>query len=203
MAVFNDRVTLIEQSVWYAENKPWSSSDMIRTAYSHCVYTVPAEWVAIFDPDEWMVLPAFPSLAAFLDSFPPNVGAIGVNWMLMGNNGHGARVDLPLPMGYTRRQPEIDHHVKSIIRPNAHSNYNVHSGILKSGWIQVDVRNNAMVGPYNHNVENHVYHDNLCDTACLFHYQTRSEQDWLRRLARGEPERSRGSTWRDLHSLNI
>lgn len=203
--LFGSRVTVFEAREWY----PGSDTNEIYNVNAHrsCIrYAVQQgiKWLAIIDIDEYLVLNHHGSLSDFVASFPLDVGAIGLNWILMGGI-HDARPNNKLLIeAYTHRERSVNNHLKRIFRPEHMYRYYIHHGDLKLEFRDVDVFQRPIDGPWNRHVgSDPPMHRSVCDVACLFHYRTRSYEDFVRRMARGEADRPSTMRSADVHHWSM
>ena len=89
-------------------------------AYNNFLFTYKDnfDWVAFFDVDEFLVLKKHKNIKEFLSDYS-NFDAVGINWVLFGNNGHD-KVDseYSLIKRFTKRQSNVNQHIKSIVKMN-------------------------------------------------------------------------------------
>ena len=147
------------------------------------------EWVAFIDVDEFIVVRSLPEkcllspIHYLLDTFGPKRGALGLNWVLFGNNhqevGDHSRGVLER---FTRRQIGVNPHIKSITRlddikqmVSPH-----HAEYISSDIGAHDCNGTSITGPY---------HPDGNDTiACIHHYFTKSNEEFYRKCSRGRAD---------------
>lgn len=101
-------------------------------AYQHCLdtYGKDSEWIAFLDADEFLYntqgasvfgdfLPKYSMThcLAGISSLLGYCGGIAVHWELFGSNGHTTKTDGLVIERFTKRNTDIDKHVKSIVKP--------------------------------------------------------------------------------------
>lgn len=157
-------------------------------------------WVAFIDVDEFIVIRAsasasaspVPSSSSSLRSSPihsllttagPARGALGLNWVLFGNNYQEIHDPTRGVLErFTRRQVGVNPHIKSIVRlddvrqmVSPH-----HAEFLDSEVRTRDCRGNPIDGPYHPEGDDSV--------ACIHHYFTKSNEEFFRKCARGRAD---------------
>ncbi|MES2494808.1 MAG: glycosyltransferase family 2 protein [Pseudomonadota bacterium] len=77
-------------------------------AYQDAIVRCETRWIAFLDLDEFMNLKSDDSVGDFLMRFPPDVGAIGLNWRLFGSAGQASKAPGLVVERFTRAAPR-DH----------------------------------------------------------------------------------------------
>jgi len=145
-------------------------------------------WMAFFDTDEFLVMDDSATLKECLSALP-GMAAVAVSWAMFGSSGHrdpppGLVIENYLHRGAADFKP--NRHVKSIIRPE----------LMKA---TIHPHAFEMDGAYADLAGRPVHWDEpgiLAGTpdyvgGKLHHYFTRSWADWLAKLRRGNPNRTR------------
>ena len=168
------------------------------TAYEHGrLYALglpePPVWLGFIDIDEFIVIRDMDSLSAFLERYGPAEGALALNWVLFGNNGH-ERYNPEHEGGtsvlrrFTRRQVGVNPHVKWVVRlKDLKHMLSPHHGLFHRPWVNAVDCKGRMIP------DNGPYHPEGDDTiACIHHYFTKSTDEFRRKCLRGRadiPER--------------
>jgi len=163
-------------------------------AYYHFIQTHRNDhtWCAFIDIDEFIVIRQVMScplnregnkkrLVEFMNAHC-NEGSLALNWVLFGSNEHKVYHPRPVLQRFTKRQLGVNEHTKNIVRLRdvVHMK-DPHTPELHHGNIQ-DVAGNIITGPYN-------YHPKCSDkVACIFHYFTKSVEEFQRKIARGRAD---------------
>lgn len=141
-------------------------------------------WGAFFDIDEFLVLKQHKSIKDFIEQIVtknPQAAAVAINWYMFGTNGHQEYAEGKVVERFTTRMPNIDIHVKSIVRACKVSKMqDPHSCVPHHGYVVVDPKNNCVVGPFNKN--------GSADVAVLHHYFTKSVEEFQQKIERGRAD---------------
>mmetsp|Transcript_22784 Transcript_22784/g.56291 ORF Transcript_22784/g.56291 Transcript_22784/m.56291 type:complete len:388 (-) Transcript_22784:306-1469(-) len=153
----------------------------IRYAKSH-------SWIAFFDVDEFLViknLDKFPTIMDLLDSLPSTQYGLAVNWVNFGYNGRMKYEDKPVTMRFQNRPDNgTSVKIKSLVRaqvsPKMKNPHYIKYKLSKSKSVYMsrDSRGNVVQGPMNSKQE-------VRDVA-LYHYATKSLEEYKDRCARGD-----------------
>ena len=171
-------------------------------------------WVAYYDLDEFLVIRdtrKYPNVMDYLNTVPDNVGAIAVNWQMFYFNNQMKYEPKPVTLRFPGHETKLYPHVKSIVRAEAaftfldphHVRYEdaktrqssryrsryrqsqlQSSRIKGSGgqrrYVTVDTAGNIVDGPFNERKPN--------DVLTLFHYNTKSLEEFKERCQRGRAD---------------
>jgi len=173
---------------------PFGGTGRQKDAYLHYIttYSSESEWVIVVDIDEFLVLYSHGSVKEFLSSVNPRVQMLGVNWIMFSFCDHKTKPDGWVIENYTRGIE--DKHIKTIARTsrlrqlykiNGSNNVCVHN--LYYSCQRLD---GSFIGATAKN-------DDRCDmrVVAMFHYWTKSEEEFMRKLRRG---RANQATKRDV-----
>lgn len=145
------------------------------------------DWVAFFDVDEFLVLKKHKDIKSFLteyESFP----AVGINWVLFGDNGHtNVNDEYSVLKRFTKRQENVDIHVKCIVKLNNNAYMNVHNP--SSFW--VDTHKQVNNGPFTKTPSD--------DIAQINHYFCKTQEEFELKCERG---RADTNTKRNISDFN-
>jgi hypothetical protein len=139
-----------------------------------------AEWVALVDVDEFIVPMRekdLPSTLKLYDEF----GGVGPNWRVFGSSGAEKKMDAPVCKRFTMassRETFINHHVKTIAKPQLIRKIHTHRPFLENG-VFVDERGREIKD------ERGIHNSVSYDIIRINHYFTKSRQEWLEKVARG------------------
>jgi hypothetical protein len=139
------------------------------------------DWALVVDVDEFLVLYRHPDIRAFIDHKCRRLFAVGINWYMFGFGGH-----VSWPQGkyvmesYTRGSSNP--HIKTLARTE------IMRRLRKQHRKLIDVHNiydmcqklngQPIKGPHNPG-------KNDMETLALYHYWSKSEQEFEAKLARG------------------
>ena len=137
-------------------------------------------WVALIDTDEFIVLlDESTNVKDYLKKYE-KYGAIGLNWLIFGSNGHEKTQKCQLE-SFTQSLPNhrANKHIKSIVRPKCYNRHrNMHFVDGPSGGT-VNVKKQPIInGAFNNPPI-------LDEGMRINHYFTRSEEDWKLKGQRG------------------
>jgi Glycosyl transferase family 2 len=136
--------------------------------------------VAFFDLDEFLVLRKHRSIHELLEEhLYPYGGALGINWVFFGTNGHTEPdYSTPVTRRFTRRQVGVDCHVKSIaLCSDLDFMEHPHCPLLRPGACQRDTAGNVFAGPFNYAGSD--------DVAQLNHYWHKTLPEWMIKRNKG------------------
>jgi hypothetical protein len=151
-------------------------------------------WVAFFDVDEFLVLKKHNNVKDFISQYSDYRG-IGINWCIFGDNGHEEIDDnnYSLIDRFTRREKEMDQHVKSIVRLN---NNNLYMNVHNPNHPIVNTLGNEFTGPFNMEKDDSI--------AQLNHYFCKTKKEFEEKIKRGRSDVlfSRDMNEFDLYNKN-
>jgi hypothetical protein len=144
-------------------------------------YGMNHRWCAIIDCDEFIVLKKHSNILDFLQIHLQS-GALGINWVLFGSNNHQVYTNEPVLKRFTRRQHDVNRHIKCIICCSDVLEYNHphHPTVMLTGTNVKDVYGNNIYGPFNYHGD-----DKICQ---INHYFTKSKEEFERKRLRGNAD---------------
>jgi Glycosyl transferase family 2 len=148
------------------------------------------DWVAFFDVDEFLVLKKHNNIKDFLNDYN-DLPAIGINWVLFGNNGH-TKVDneYSLLKRFTKREKNVNYHVKCIVKIQSNTRMDIHN---PSG-IWYDLNRQVKSGPFNNNGKD--------DIAQLNHYWCKTFEEFKEKVIKGRADCTLNRNLTDYHTHN-
>jgi len=153
------------------------------------------QWAAFIDLDEFIVLKKHNSISRFLSQY--RCSAIGLNWLLFGTNQHTHYKSEPVTKRFTQCASTPDHHIKSIVQLQYAWFFNdPHHMMLRSGTT-CDPHNQQIIGSF-HSI-------GTTDIACIHHYYTKSEEEFIEKIERGRADTIKKRSYtesEDIHSRN-
>lgn len=160
------------------------------TAYQDCLnmYRIKSEWIAFIDVDEFLFSANYPDLKEFIKSLlffsTYNIGAIAAHWIIFGSNGHEEKTDGLVIERFTGRQPDINQHVKSIVRTDAAKSVgkDPHTFYLLEGFTAVNERGVGLPRDYA------LTQGGTANSLRLNHYHTKSHAEYRERKKLGDPQ---------------
>jgi hypothetical protein len=137
------------------------------------------EWAAFFDVDEFLVLKKHNNIKDFLCDYS-SFNSIGVNWVVFGNNGlTEVNGEYSLLKRFTKRQKDINPHVKNIVKLLPNVVMDVHNPL--GTWY--DAQGNQHQGSFNH--------DGNIDIVQLNHYFCKTKEEYQLKIERGRADLSK------------
>ena len=115
-------------------------------AYNDCLlnYGKFAHWMTFIDCDEFLYSPTVAGLQKTIQQIlrrsTDRVGGIAAHWLLFGSNGHKEYSPGLVIERFNKRQKDVNHHVKSIVRPDVTLcvGQNPHYFVFKPGFIAIN-----------------------------------------------------------------
>mmetsp|Transcript_22087 Transcript_22087/g.54584 ORF Transcript_22087/g.54584 Transcript_22087/m.54584 type:complete len:335 (-) Transcript_22087:239-1243(-) len=160
-------------------------------AYKHCWQAIKEKgmhsWIAFFDIDEFLVirnLTRYPTIIDFLDSLPPDYYGVAVNWVYFGFNNLTYWEEKPVTLRFQKRAvnatlPTIKTIVRAEVSPKMK---NPHFVIYKENrsyaYKTKDTSGNIVRRQYNEALAD--------DVVALYHYYTKSLEEYKERCNRGD-----------------
>lgn len=149
-----------------------------REAYNHFIKhnTNNFDWVAFFDVDEFLVLKKHDNIKSFLSDYE-EFPAVGINWVLFGDNGHKTvNGDYNVVKRFTKRQKDVNLHVKCIVKLTPTTHMSVHNP--SSEWVDTHKRQNR--GSFTQ-----IHTD---DIAQINHYFCKTQEEFQLKCDRGRAD---------------
>jgi hypothetical protein len=149
-----------------------------REAYAHFVknYVGRYDWVAFFDVDEFLVLKLDKTVKDFLQNYS-EYPAVGISWVLFGNNNlDKVDGDYSLVRRFTKRQKDVNNHVKCIVKLTPKLVMDIHN----PNCVWVDPHKRVNSGPFAGTPSD--------DIAQLNHYFCKTEEEFIEKCNRGRAD---------------
>jgi hypothetical protein len=149
------------------------------------------DWAAFFDIDEFLVLKKHNNVKDFILDYN-DFSAIGINWVLFGDNNMDDVInDYSVIRRFTKRQKNVNKHVKSIVKLNNNLVMNIHNA--NCYW--VDTNKNINSGPFT---------QNPCDDiAQINHYFCKTKKEFIEKCNRGRADYRHRRTYDEFDSHNF
>jgi hypothetical protein len=140
------------------------------------------EWAAVIDCDEFIVLKKHRNIVDFLEAVGLSSGALAINWVLYGSNGHVRYEDKPVMQRFTKRQIGVNPHVKCIVKcSDVIGYYHPHYPTALSNGVVRDAAGVTVTGPF--------HPDGTDELIQINHYFTKSREEFERKMTRGNADR--------------
>lgn len=154
--------------------------------YKNCI-----EWLAFIDLDEYIVPIEKFSLIDFLDDYKNEV-AVGINWVMFDSNGHKKRPVGFVIENYLRRDVAVHSLIKSISKASEIAYIsNPHFCFYKNSRLAVNENYKSIGSAKTFFVpENAFVIEPSTSKIQINHYQTKSEEDYLRKCNTGFSDRA-------------
>lgn len=154
-------------------------------------------WCAFIDLDEFIVLRKHACIRDLLIDICPNGGALVLNWVFFGSSGRASYTPEPVVKRFTMRAKEVNRHIKTIAyMPHVAAFEGCHAVRLCAGMNPRDCHGRVVNGPFNDGGSE--------DIACIYHYFTKSKDEYLLKMQRGKADACdiRKITEFDAHDFN-
>ena len=161
-------VTLVE---W-----PFHPGQVYAYSYGLRVFGALSEWVAVIDIDEFISMPSGLDIRGFLDTL--DADQILIPWAMFGSSGHESKPDGLVIENYIHRASAPSHIVKSIVRPNAVVQAEVHQSRTKK---RRTINERLERIPETWRQANTSY-----DIIRINHYFVKSKEEWEAKIRRGD-----------------
>ena len=140
-------------------------------------------WIAFIDLDEFVVIKdieTYPFILDYLETIPPNVGGLTVNWQLFGWSNQTQYEAKPLSLRFNLY--EKNKVVKTIARTDRVSSIpNPHwARYTEKKYKSVDTNGEIVDGPYNYRMPT--------DVLAINHYRNKSLEEYMLRCERGRAD---------------
>lgn len=161
--------------------------------YNHFIqnYKNDYDWAAFLDIDEFLVLKKHNNIHEFVKDYE-NYDAIGVNWMLFGDNNLTSTSERGVLSRFTKRQNDVNPHIKSIVNLKKVNSMLVHNHV--GSWVDTNykVYNNT---PFNIN--------GPIDIAQINHYFCKTKEEFINKRERGRADDGTVRDMKDFHDHNF
>jgi len=162
---------------------PWAGRAQQLAIYAAAFrrYGRQTKWMAVIDADEFLFPVFHDSIPKVLEEYETHAG-VTANWMMFDSKGHETKPGGLVVESYRRRLPPVTAaacHVKTLCKPAyTRAFMNPHIPAMRLGRHVVNQAKEPMLCPFNYVV---------AGTAKLmvFHYWTKSREEFLGKLARG------------------
>ena len=154
-------------------------------AYKSCIkdHALESRWIAFIDVDEFIV--CIKDIKVFLKDYENYPGVVA-HWYLFGSNGWTNFESKPVVERFTKRQREVNPHIKSIVDPRRTiESYTPHAFIYTEGLAVDEHFERIKEG-------NPIPEDGSCDLIQINHYATKSLEEC--NFRRSQPRADTGTT---------
>jgi hypothetical protein len=176
--------------------------------YSHFLShsRLESEWICFLDLDEFLVLKGVNDLHRFMAPLEERFDAIYFNWVIYGANGRLTRQPGSVLTGLTRRNRRIDCHTKNFIRASFADPARIWPKVSEGArafwhfWDDYQLDGLRICDVLGEPIERYTedwpkratalinrlnFEEQAMATAYVAHFQFKSEEDFMRRVARG------------------
>lgn len=162
-------------------------------AYNHFIrrYRNEFEWAAFLDVDEFLVLKKHANIGEFIEEFKDET-AVGINWVLFGDNGHKLEEEYSVIKRFTKRQSSANIHIKSIVNLSKINMMYVHTH--GGEWVDTRKRRHERT-PFNK--------DPIIDVAQINHYFVKTREEFILKRERGMADNLMIRSMNEFDSHNI
>lgn len=189
--------TVIQKGVFVHRYKSKDNKRQIK-GFQNCVNTFGRNhtWIALFDPDEFLVLKRDNNVVDMLRQHCHN-GSLGINWVIFGTSNKTVYEDEPVTKRFQYHMG-VDGHVKTIVKVSDYMGQkSAHWVKLPNPQMRRDTSGQWIKGPRYAGVNNPAFNiDGPIDVAALYHYKYKSLEEFN---AKGC---SRGYIWNQQRCFN-
>lgn len=156
------------------EKIPTDPTNTQRVAYNKCLkeHGHKTKWMAFLDCDEFLYSPKG-KVDKLLKSYE-EYGAVAVNWVLYGSNGHTEYFPEPVTNRFTKRAAKADRHVKSIVQPEFTISAGNNAHYFKLSKPAVNEKKEVLPAVYYHT-------EPTIDVFRINHYHVKSLEEYVKR----------------------
>jgi hypothetical protein len=164
-------------------------------AYNLCIvqYKNKHNWCAFIDCDEFIVLKKHTDIISFLNYFD-KYNSIALNWLMFGTSNEKVYRDEPVTSRFRYCARKTNEHFKCICKLSSITMFiNPHRPLE----LIYDTNGQPILDSVNYN--------GTLDIACIHHYYTKSEEEFLKKINRGRADISEKRSTEellDIHSKN-
>lgn len=160
-------------------------------AYNHFIYykSHDFDWVCFLDVDEFIVLKQHSNIKDFLNNYN-HLKCIALNWLFFGNDDLKFNGEYSLIKRFTKRQAELNKHIKCIFKPSKKIGMNIHQPNMS--W--VDMENNEGTGPFSSCKNDSV--------AFVAHFFCKTPEEFNEKINRGRADMNRPRSLEDYTEGN-
>ena len=145
---------------------------IFQTKYNNKIFKSEYKWCAFIDVDEFIVPKKHSNIKDLLNSINFDIGSLGINWILFGNNNRENKEKIPVIKRFTRCKNIYDRHVKSIVNTNSvHYFNNPHFAFISEGNQVNEKGKQYNQGPWQEN--------SSVDLIQINHYMVKSTEEYL------------------------
>ena len=163
-------------------------------AYNNFINTYKNEydWVGFFDVDEFLVLKKHNNIKEFINDYRDE-HAIGVNWVLFGDNNQKEINNYSVINRFTKRQTQPNEHIKSLVNLKTVITMLVHNHV------------GPCVDTNRKRIDNTPFNPNgPIDVAQINHYFVKTKEEFIQKINKGRADTgtSRDISDFDYHNTN-
>lgn len=144
-------------------------------AYDDCLARNKKDfWIAFLDLDEFLLPSRLEdTLVGLLNEYEKFAG-VAVSWLIFGSNSELVYSSTPVIQRFTRRAPEVNVHVKSIVQPKHTScvGLNPHYFVFDEGGFAVNEKMERLPEQYH-------FEGRTVDRLRIHHYHTKSKEEYF------------------------
>lgn len=162
---------------------PWAGRAQQLAIYADAFrrYGHQTKWMAVIDADEFLFPVFHDSVPKVLEEYETHAG-VTANWMMFDSGGHETKPGGLVVESYRRRLPPVTAaacHVKTVCKPAyTRAFMNPHIPAMRLGRHLVNQAREPMLCPFN-------YVPAGTEKLQVFHYWTKSREEFLAKLSRG------------------
>jgi hypothetical protein len=161
-------------------------------AYNHFIqnYHNIYDWGLFIDVDEFIVLKKHKNIKELISDYAEYNG-IAINWYLFGdNNLNFVEGDYSVVKRFTKREKNVNQHIKTLLKLNSGIKMNVHSPNV----LIVDSNYNIVNGPFNIG--------GPTDVVQINHYFVKTKDEFIKKINRGRADSTLIRNENEFHYSN-
>jgi hypothetical protein len=147
------------------------------------------DWALFIDVDEFLVLKQHNNVKDFLLCYN-EFNSIGINWVFFGDNGQTKNNNFNVLSRFTKRQQDVDKHIKTFVKLNKKPIMSVHNSNLE--WVDTNKIKNK--GPFNKTPI-----DNI---AQINHFFCKTYDEFVDKIDRGRADNGKKRNINDFYNHN-
>lgn len=149
------------------------------------------DWAMFLDVDEFLVLKKHKNVLDFIEDYK-NETAVGINWVLFGDNHQKLGKEYSVLKRFTKRQISVNHHIKTIVNLKKCSYMKVHNhegSCVDTNFKKIDKTPLNPSGPIN--------------IAQINHYFVKTKEEFMLKISRGRADMNETRNLSDFDSHNF
>lgn len=161
-----------------------------RAAYSHFIdnFSADYEFILICDMDELLIVPNYNAKSFLMNAISdkPDLGAIAIPWLIFGAGGEEYYKNELIIDRFLKCDDNVSNVVKTLFRPSCVQNMRTHiCDLIRGSYLSGDLSQAIW-----HDVHPHWVTNNNESGAVIYHYYTKSRDEWVKRRSLPKADRA-------------